>query len=250
VRFGSDNPSQVFISAEYYLPLYFQSVQEASPLHSGLLILPVIVTEATMGILTGVLIHRTGRYLEIIWIGTIFMTLGFGLLIDLNATSTLREIIPFQIVTGIGSGVLFEPPLIALQTLVSQDDTATATATFGFIRNVGLSLSIVIGGVVFQNGMSLRAPQLRASGLPSNITDQFSGGAAAANVMVISTLQNPAQKLVVKEAFAWSLRNMWILFTSVATCGIVATAFISKQVLGREHTETITGLKKEKQVER
>jgi MFS family permease len=245
----SDDSSQVFISAEYYLPLYFQSVQEASPLRSGVLILPVIVTEATMGILTGVLIHRTGRYLEIIWIGTIFMTLGFGLLINLNATSTLREIIPFQIVAGIGSGVLFEPPLIALQTLVSQDDTATATATFGFIRNVGLSLSIVIGGVVFQNGMSLRAPQLRASGLPSNITDQFSGSAAAANVMIISTLQNPDQKLVVKEAFAWSLRNMWILFTSVAVCGILATAFITKQVLGREHTETKTGLTKEKEAE-
>ena len=246
----TDNSSQVFISAEYYLPLYFQSVQEASPLRSGLLILPIIVTEATMGVLTGVLIHRTGRYLELIWIGTIFMTLGWGLLIGLNAKSTLREIIPFQIVAGIGSGVLFEPPLIALQTMVSQDDTATATATFGFIRTVGLSLSIVIGGVVFQNGMSLRAPQLRASGLPTNITEQLSGSAAAANVMVISTLQNPAQKLVVKEAFAWSLRNMWILFMSVAVCGIVATAFISKQVLGREHTETKTGLKEEREVER
>ena len=202
-----------------------------------------------MGILAGVFIHRTGRYLELIWVGTTFMTLGFGLLIKLNAQSTLREIIPFQIVAGIGSGLLFEPPLIALQTLVSQDDTATATATFGFIRNLGLVLSIVIGGVVFQNGMSLRAPQLRASGLSSNITDQFSGGAAAANVMVISTLQDPAQKLVVKEAFAWSLRNMWILYTSGAVCGIVATAFISKQVLGREHTETKTGLKEERKVE-
>src|SRR5437868_6861800 len=100
----TDNTLQVFISAEYYLPLYFQSVQQASPLHSGLLILPIIVTEASMGILTGVLIHRTGRYLEFIWIGTTFMTLGWGLLIDLNAQSTLREIIPFQIVAGIGSG--------------------------------------------------------------------------------------------------------------------------------------------------
>lgn len=119
-----------------------------------------------MGILTGVVIHRSGRYIEIIWIGTIFKALGFGLLINLKAQSTLREIVPLEIVAGIGSELLFEPPLIALQTLVSQEDTATATATFGFIRNIGLVLSIVIGGVVFQNGMSLRAPQLRASGLP------------------------------------------------------------------------------------
>lgn len=97
--------------------------------------------------------------------------------------------------------------------------------------------------------MSLRAPQFRVSGVPRNITDQFSGGAAAANVMVVSTPHNPAQKLVVKEAFAWSLRNMWILFTSAAVCGNVATAFITKQVLGREHTETKTGLKKEEEIE-
>ncbi len=202
-----------------------------------------------MGILTGVVIHRTGRYIEIIWIGTIFMILGFGLLINRKAQSTLREIVPFEIVAGIGSRLLFEPPLIALQTLVLQEDIATATATFGFIRNIGLVLSIVIDSVVFQNGISLRAPQLCASGVPRNITDQFSGGAAAANVTVISTLQNPAQKLVVKEAFARSLRNMWILFTNAAVYGIVATAFVTKQVLGREHTETKTGPKKEKEVE-
>jgi hypothetical protein len=67
--------------------------------------------------------------------------------------------------------------------------------------------------------------------------------------MIVATLQNPAQKLVVKEAFAWSMRNMWILFSSAAVCGILATTFISKQALGREHTETKTGLKKEKTVE-
>ena len=100
---------QVFIAAEYYLPLYFQSVQEASPLHSGVLLLPTIVTTATMGVLVGVFIHRTGRYLEIMWIGTALLTLGNGLLISLNATSTLKEIIPFQIVVGLGSGMLFEP---------------------------------------------------------------------------------------------------------------------------------------------
>lgn len=211
------------------------------------MILPIVVTEAAMGILTGIVIHRTGRYLELIWAGTILLTLGFGLLVDLNAYSTLREIIPFQIAVGLGSGLLFEPPLIALQSLVSQDDTATATATFAFIRDLATALSVVIGGVVFQNGMQLRAPQMRASGLPINVMEEFSGSAAAANVMVISTLKNPAQKRVVKEAFAWSLRNIWILFTSVGVCGIVATAFIGKQILGKEHTETRTGLKKDKE---
>ena len=237
--------AQVFITAEYYLPLYFQSVQQAGPLHSGLLILPFCVTEATLGVLTGIFIHRTGRYIELIWAGTLFMTVGFGLLIDLDAYSTLKEIVPFQIIAGIGSGLLFEPPLIALQALVSQDDTATATATLGFVRSIAMSLSIVIGGVVFQNSMSIRGTAIRNSGLPSSISSQLTGADAAANVMVIATIQNETRKRVVKEAFAWSLRNMWILFTCVSVFGVIASAFISKEVLSQEHTETKTGLRKE-----
>ena len=205
----------------------------------------MVLTEALMGIFAGIFIHRTGRYLELIWVGTGLMTLGFGLLIALNASSSLKEIIPFQLVAGVGSGLLFEPPLIAIQALVSQDDTATATATFGFIRTLATSLSIVIGGVLFQNGMHLQQSNLRAAGLPDDLVEQLSGTAAAANVMVIRTLTNIAQKEVVKEAFAWSLRNMWIMYTSIAAVGVVAGGFVGKAILGKEHTETKTGLRKE-----
>ncbi|KAI9716680.1 MAG: hypothetical protein M1812_005218 [Candelaria pacifica] len=232
-----------FIAAEYYLPLYFQSVRQASPFHSGILLLPTVITEALCGIATGLIIHRTGRYLELIYAGMGFLTLGSGLFINLTAYSPLYQVIVFQIITGIGAGLLFEPPLIALQSLVSQSDTATATATFGFIRNMATALSVVACGVVFQNGMELREPILKNQGLPTNITDLLTGSAAAANVMVISTIQDPRQVQEVKEAFAWSLRNMWIMVTGVSAFGILGSAFIGKHVLGTEHTETKTGLK-------
>ena len=49
---------QVFIAAEFYMPLFFQSVKEASPIRSGVLILPITVGEALMGITAGIFIHR------------------------------------------------------------------------------------------------------------------------------------------------------------------------------------------------
>ena len=202
------------------------------------------MTEACAGIAAGFIIHRSGRYLELIWLGTVLLTLGTGLYVDLDARSSLRKIIAFEIISGMGAGLLFEPPLISLQTLVAQDDIATATATFGFIRNLATSLSVVIGGVVFQNGMQLRAPILEAVGLPANVREQLSGKEAAANVMVVATLADQRQIIAVKEAFAWSLRNMWILYASVAVVGVVAGGFISKQHLDKEHIETITGLRK------
>lgn len=236
----------MFIGAEYYLPLYFQSVKQTSPLFSGLLILPITVTEALLGIATGIIIHRTGRYRELIWIGMAFLTIGNGLYIYFNTTSSIAEIIIFEIIAGSGAGLLFEPPLIALQALVPQDDTATATATLGFIRNLATSFSIVVGGVVFQNGMQLQVPKLRMAGVSAEVIQQVSGGDAAANVMVIGTISDPAQQLAVKEAFAFGLRNMWILYTCVSAIGLLASAFIARQALSKEHTETKTGIQKRK----
>ena len=233
---------QVFIGGEYYLPLYFQSVREASPARSGVLILPFILSETVMGITVGILIHKTGRYLEMMWVGMALLTLGFGLFIHLDATSPLSQIVGFQVVGGLGSGLMFEPPLIAIQAHVSQDDTATATATFAFVRNLGTSTSVVIGGVLFQNGMQLRASSLRAAGLSADLVEQFSGSHAAANVMVIGNMDDYAKKLAVKEAFAWSLRNSWILYTCMASIGLVATGFVGKRELSREHVETKTGI--------
>ena len=212
-------------------------------MRSGVLLLPFILTETIMGITTGVVMHKTGKYLELMWVGMTLLTVGFGMLIHLNATSPLSQIIGFQLVAGAGSGLMFEPPLIAIQAHVSQDDTATATSTFGFVRNLGMAISVVVGGVLFQNGMQLQAPHLLAAGLSATLIEEFSGAEAAANVMVISRVEVFSQKLVVKEAFAWSLRNLWVLYTCIALLGLIATVFVGKRELSREHVETKTGIK-------
>ncbi|TVY20915.1 MFS-type transporter [Lachnellula arida] len=235
----------VYIGAEYYLPLYFQSVKGSSPLGSGLLVIPITVTEAITGVLVGVIIHRTGRYLEIIYAGVLLMTLGNGLYILFSPKSGLVEIIFIQIVAGIGAGLLFQAPLIALQALVSQEDTATATATFTFVSNLATALSVVIGGVLFQNSMDIRVTSLALppTNLPSNITDLLSAGGAAANVMLASSIQDQAQRSAVREAYAWSLRNVWILYTGISAMAVVTSVFIKKHHLTKDHTETKTGLK-------
>ncbi|KAF2472331.1 MFS transporter-like protein [Lindgomyces ingoldianus] len=235
-----------FISAEYYMPLFLQSVLEATPLISGLLLLPLVVTTAITGLTSGVIIHRTGRFRELIWTGTVLLCIGFGLFISFTAHTTKAQVIGFQILAGGGSGLLFETPLIAVQSQVAQDDVATATSTLNFIRNMALAISVVIGGTIFQNSMDDRASSLRAAGLPLPLLNNFSGKSAAANVMLGSTLENPAWELAIKESFAWAIRNMWICFTGIAFLGVVAGVFIEDAHLGTEHTETVTGIKKEK----
>lgn len=68
------------------------------------------------------------------------MTLGTGLYIALNAASGIGMILGFEFIAGAGSGLLFQPPLVAIQALAAQRDVATASATLGFVRNMAVSL--------------------------------------------------------------------------------------------------------------
>ena len=162
-------------------------------MRSGILTLPLPLSEALLGALTGFIIHHTGRYLEVIWLGMVVLTIGNGLNIHLNANSSLGEIICYQIVSGMGAGFLFQPPIIAIQAMVSQDETATATATLGFIRNMATASSIVIGGVVFQNRISKMKPGLLAIGMPENLAEQMTGESTAANIEYIRNITDPVR---------------------------------------------------------
>ena len=236
--------SMVAIGVEYYLPLYFQSVKQVSPLRSGILILPMMMTEAATDILSGILIHRTGRYREIIWTGATLMTLGLGLYISFGSQTPIATIVGVEIVGGVGIALLFQAPIIAIQNTVSQADCAAATATSGFIRNVATSLSLVLGGVVFQNSMAAQGSTLAAAGLGGNVLDALSGYQAAAHVEIVQTLPDAAQRRVVQDVFALSIRNMFIMYTCVAGTAVLAGAFIKHRNLSTEHTETKTGIEK------
>lgn len=233
------------MSSWYFLPLYFQAVREASPLRSGLLILPITIVQSVVSVAAGYFIHCTGRYLELIWIGMAGACLGFGLFITLGVNSSLVEIMIFQIIAGVGIGMVFQPPLIALQSLVPHEDVAAATALFGFIRSFSTAVSVVVGGAIFQNQMQAHYQRLLLI-VPSDVAQSFSGHEAAANVNLISTLTG-LEKLAVQKSYAESLSTMWILYSSMAGLGLVLSVFITKQHLATEHVETRTGLKKDGQ---
>lgn len=227
---------------EFYLPLYFQSAKLAQPLQSGLLGLPFVFFEGIGGIASGLLIHHTGRYNELLWVGAVSMTIGFGLLIDLKSETTLAKIIIYQVIGAFGSGLLIQPPLIAIQANVPQQETATATSTLTFMRGLAQAVSIVIGGVVFQSSMNIKQPTLLKAGLSQDLVMAFSGQDAQVNVNQIQMMHNVTQQLLVQESYAWSLSNAWILYAAIAAVTIVASYFVGTHALSTEHVETRTGL--------
>ncbi|GAB1205022.1 hypothetical protein APSETT445_003689 [Aspergillus pseudonomiae] len=151
--------------------------------------------------MSGLFIQRTGQYIPPMWLGLGLLALGVGLLINLEATANWSKIIGFQIISGTGVGMNFEGPLLALQAIVGAKNTATATATIGFVRTMSTAISVVIGGVVFQNQMVREGPKLVQS-LGAELAGQFGGANVTANIPLIGTLPSDQREVVRRAVFA------------------------------------------------
>lgn len=235
----------VFISGSYYLPLYFQAARGATPILSGVYLLPTCLSLAVGSIGTGVIIAKTGKFLPPIWAGLALLTTGYGLFINLKADSSWAKIILYQIVAGLGIGPLFQAPIIALQAHINPRDIGTATSTLGFIRQLATTTGVVIGQVVFQNDIASRYAEL-AQAVNPQLADSLASGAAGAETQVINQLPD-AQRVVVQNAVADSLDPMWIMFTCIAAVGFLVGFLIRRKVLTRQHEETKTGLEAERE---
>lgn len=236
----------VFIAGSYYLPFYFQTVIGASPLLSGVYLLVLVLTLSFMSTATGLYIKKTGRFRDPIWLGLVLMTLGYGLFIDLPNHANWTKIIIYQIIAGIGVGPNFQSPLIALQARIKGHDMAVATATFGFVRNISTSISVVLGGVVFTNELKNKYSSL-VPVLGAERARLLTSSSFGATTGVIRTLTGPARHAV-DVAYTNSLRTMWIFYTAFAAFGILISLFITKTELSRVHVKARTGIEEQERV--
>jgi len=230
----------VYIADLYYLPLYFQSAIGASPLLSGVYLLPVTLVSCLFSTLTGGYIKKTGRYRPPLYFGTALMLLGHGLYIDLKPYASWPRIILYQIVAAIGIGPLFQAPIISIFSMTKPADVASAAAFSSFARGIATAISVVIGGVIFQNRMAAHYSQLR-SVLPPKTAEMLTHGDATASTKLIQTLPATVKQVVLK-AYADSLQAEWIFYTAMSAVALGLSLLVSKQVLSKEHKIGKTGL--------
>ncbi|GKT57940.1 efflux pump antibiotic resistance [Colletotrichum tofieldiae] len=197
--------SFVFISYDYFLPLYFQVVLGFRPIIAGVTIFALLIPLTMMTMLGGLFTRRTGNYIIPIFFGSSMMTLGNGLFINFQTDTQWAKIIVFQMITGFGAGVLFQSPMISIQTHTHQRDMAAAMSAFSFLRSLFSSMSIVIGTVLLQHNLG-------GGGLTGG--DLHSGH---------ETVTAPATD---KGNYISALRVMWAFFTAVSGCMLFAALFI------------------------
>jgi hypothetical protein len=198
--------------------------------------MPIVVVQALVGVGVGGIIYRYGWIRPIVWAGMALTTVGFGLFITLGPTTSLPSLVAIEVIAAMGIGAVFQAPLIAYQAAVDTADMAIATALFGFVRSLSTSVSVVIGGVVFQNTIQDYSDKLSTVLGNASLAGDFSAANATSSVLVVHTLDS-LQQDAVKEMYVAGLREMWKMYAGIAGCGLVAALLMKKHTLAEPESE-------------
>ncbi|KAH7396397.1 major facilitator superfamily domain-containing protein [Pyrenochaeta sp. MPI-SDFR-AT-0127] len=141
-----------FLVQVYYLPSFYQLVYGYSAVKSGALLLPVTLTQTLFSTLSGLVVHKTGRYRECLLVGWAIWAVGLGLFSTLDSPS-LGKSIGYALLAGFGLGNTLQPSLIAVQAGVERKHMAIVTSFRNFIRNLGGTLGLAVSGTIINNAV-------------------------------------------------------------------------------------------------
>ena len=137
----------------FYLPLYFQSIKDASATKSGIEILPLLLSAVLSSIVTGGLVTGLGYYTPVLIFSTVLFAIGAGLISTYSVDMSFGKWFGYQILAGAGIGAGFQSPIIAVQTVLPLEDVAVGSACVAFFQTLGGALFVSVAQTVFQNGL-------------------------------------------------------------------------------------------------
>ncbi|KAJ7183008.1 MFS general substrate transporter [Mycena crocata] len=141
----------VFFSTLYYLPQFFQVALGYDPLHAGLFLLPVLITQVIANSLSGFLVSRTGHYRTIIYLGFTIWSIACGLISTASPGLPKPVLVVYMILAGIGAGQTLQTSTVAAQASVASQDMSVVTAMRSFIRLLGGTLALPVASTLLNN---------------------------------------------------------------------------------------------------
>ncbi|KAL8728917.1 MAG: hypothetical protein Q9166_005084 [cf. Caloplaca sp. 2 TL-2023] len=144
----------------YNLPIYFQAIDNASPISSGIRNLPLVLTTGICVMIGGGLVGKVGYFQPFLILGAILATIGAGLMYSLDIGSSAGEYIGYQILFGAGLGIAIQVPVIAAQALSDLADIPLVTASILFFQLGSGAFAVSAAQNIFDNILIKKLPTL------------------------------------------------------------------------------------------
>ncbi|OTA56069.1 MFS general substrate transporter [Hypoxylon sp. EC38] len=194
----------------YYIPIYFQSVLNATAILSGVYMLPNIVAQVITCVSSGILVEKLGYYLPWSIVSIVLTTIGTGLMSTFDVNTSTGEWIGYQIIFGAGCGMGIQMPILAAQNSLAPSDIPVGIAILIFFQCIVSAVWLAVASAIFTNSLSALIPQYAPSVSASDIIE--AGATGIRNVVA----DDPVLRQVL-EAYSKAIDNTF--YIAIASLG-------------------------------
>ncbi|GAD98124.1 major facilitator superfamily transporter [Paecilomyces variotii No. 5] len=204
----------VFFVNVFYIPLWFQIVDGVSAVESAILFIPFMLSVVGGFMFAGFGTAATGYYTPFVYVGSILMSIGTGLLMTVQPQHTSRaKWVGFQILCGAGIGLGEEQGLYMVQTTLPENDVATGIGLLLFAQTFGGALFVSIAQAVFLENISKALKALAPNLDPHSVLDGASTSSSHART---SQGLQAAYAVAIKDAF-----RVGLILATVSSIGAI-----------------------------
>jgi EmrB/QacA subfamily drug resistance transporter len=136
-----------FIGVLYLIVLYFQNVMGYSPLEAGVRTLPLTLTQALTAANAGRLNRMFGARTKMT-VGLLLLSVGLFGLAQIQVTTSYTAIWPFQVLLGLGMGLVMPAVAAAGMAAVDTERSGVASGVINASRQIGGALGIAVLGSI------------------------------------------------------------------------------------------------------
>ena len=139
------------LTQAYYLPVWFQACRDKSALGSGVDMIPFLLGNSLFAILVGAFVSKVGYFKPPAILGSAIATIGSGLLTTLTVDTGSSKWIGYEVLTSVGLGMAVQQGYVAVQSVVSVQQLAVASALISAFQSLGGAISVSVGNTVLLN---------------------------------------------------------------------------------------------------
>ncbi|KAH8896158.1 MFS general substrate transporter [Thozetella sp. PMI_491] len=199
----------------YYLPIYFQSIDNTTPSESGVRNLPLVIAIGLISFVTSHVMSRTGHIRPFMAAGAGIATVVCGLFYTMDENTSFGRWVGFQILGGAAWGGAWQCALITAQAGQALADLSPATSIVFFFQTLGASLSLSAAQCAFDNTL--------ISTLPSLAPGVDVGLVLRTGATEIRSVFPPEQVSGILLAYLAGLKVVWAIAIACSGCGFVVS---------------------------
>jgi EmrB/QacA subfamily drug resistance transporter len=216
--------------ATVYLSQYFQFSRGMSPTEAGLMSIAMVGGLLVSSVTTGRIISRTGVWKRYLVGGMVLVTVGFGLLGTIDATTSLWVVGSFMALVGLGLGATMQNLVLAVQNNTRLEDMGAASSVVAFFRSMGGSVGVAVLGTLLSHDVRRNVTdgvqELAASGRLDQ-ADLQAAQQSTGHIPDLSTLPGPFRTLY-ETSFGEAFGHIFLVATPFALAALLCILFIKE----------------------